>query len=210
MAFLLPIAGFFGMALGSHILGKAGISVPDINVNLLTIPINSNELPSGLIGDACNYERKTHNEAKTQQEMRENAARQAREDERIAEQIRDRRREEIRQEKIRVQREVNLQLLLEQDVKFKERIETNERNATRFYEAIVTNNERYKDSQLNLLQCNNGIQGTPLRIKDVQSASPEGGVLNEKMLENWNHYCINWQKSSSMERRHIVFARLLL
>ena len=49
MAFLLPIAGFFGMALGSHILGKAGISVPDINANLLTIPINSNELP-GLIG----------------------------------------------------------------------------------------------------------------------------------------------------------------
>jgi hypothetical protein len=87
MAFLLPIIGFFGAALGSHVLGKAGISVPDTNANLLTIPINSNELPSGLIGDACNHERKTHNEAKAQKEMRENEARQAREDENIQREI---------------------------------------------------------------------------------------------------------------------------
>jgi len=115
MAFLLPIAGFFGMALGSHILGKAGISVPDINANLLTIPINSNQLPSGVIGDACNHERKTHNEAKAQKEMRENEARQRREDERAEAQ----RREDKRtvEERLRKAQEIGI-LLLPHDIKF--------------------------------------------------------------------------------------------
>lgn len=60
---------------------KAGVqnNIGPVSANLLTIPINSNELPSGVIGDACNYERKTHNEAKAQKEMRENEARQRRE-----------------------------------------------------------------------------------------------------------------------------------
>ena len=64
---------------------KAGVqnNIGPVSANLLTIPINSNELPSGVIGYACNYERKTHNEAKAQKEMRENEARQRREDERI-------------------------------------------------------------------------------------------------------------------------------
>lgn len=64
---------------------KAGVqnNIGPVSANLLTIPLNSNELPSGVIGDACNYERKTHNEAKAQKEMRENEARQRREDERI-------------------------------------------------------------------------------------------------------------------------------
>jgi hypothetical protein len=58
-------------------------NIGPVSANLLTIPLNSNELPSGVIGDACNYERKTHNEAKAQKEMRENDARQRREDEKI-------------------------------------------------------------------------------------------------------------------------------
>jgi len=64
---------------------KAGVkhNIGTVSANLLTIPINSNDIPSGIIGDACNYERKTHNEAKAQKEMRENEARQRREDERI-------------------------------------------------------------------------------------------------------------------------------
>ena len=58
-------------------------NIGPVSADLLTIPLNSNDIPSGVIGDACNYERKTHNEAKAQKEMRENEARQRREDERI-------------------------------------------------------------------------------------------------------------------------------
>ena len=64
---------------------KAGVkhNIGPVSANLLTIPLNSNDIPSGVIGDACNYERKTHNEAKAQKEMRENEERQRREDEAI-------------------------------------------------------------------------------------------------------------------------------
>jgi len=82
MAQILAILGY---ALFCKIMDEAGVkhNIGPVSANLLTIPINSNELPSGVIGDACNYERKTHNEAKAQKEMRENDARQRREDEKI-------------------------------------------------------------------------------------------------------------------------------
>jgi hypothetical protein len=82
MAQILAVLGY---ALFCKIMDEAGVkhNIGPVSANLLTIPINSNELPSGVIGDACNYERKTHNEAKAQKEMRENEARQRREDERI-------------------------------------------------------------------------------------------------------------------------------
>jgi len=82
---MAELLALFGYAAGCFLLNKAGVqnNIRPVSANLLTIPINSNELPSGVIGDACNYERKTHNEAKAQKEMRENDARQRREDEKI-------------------------------------------------------------------------------------------------------------------------------
>ena len=84
MAELLAVLGY---ALFCKIMDEAGVhhNIGPVCANLLTIPIGSdtNQLPSGVIGDAFNYERKTHNEAKAQKEMRENDARQRREDERI-------------------------------------------------------------------------------------------------------------------------------
>ena len=84
MAQILAVLGY---ALFCKIMDEAGVkhNIGPVSVDLLTIPINSNDIPSGVIGDACNYERKTHNEAKAQKEMRENEARQRREDERIEE-----------------------------------------------------------------------------------------------------------------------------
>ena len=82
MAQILAVLGY---ALFCKIMDEAGVkhNIGPVSANLLTIPLNSNDIPSGVIGDACNYERKTHNEAKAQKEMRENEARQSREDERI-------------------------------------------------------------------------------------------------------------------------------
>jgi hypothetical protein len=84
MAQILAVLGY---ALFCKIMDEAGVrhNIGPVSADLLTIPLNSNDIPSGVIGDACNYERKTHNEAKAQKEMRENEARQRREDERIEE-----------------------------------------------------------------------------------------------------------------------------
>ena len=81
---MAQLLALFGYVLFCKIMDEAGVhhNIGPVSANLLTIPINSNELPSGVIGDACNHERKTHNEAKAQKEMRENDARQRREDER--------------------------------------------------------------------------------------------------------------------------------
>ena len=81
---MAELLALFGYAAVCFLLNKAGVqnNIGPVSANLLTIPLNSNGLPSGVIGDACNHERKTHNEAKAQKEMRENEARQAREDER--------------------------------------------------------------------------------------------------------------------------------
>jgi len=82
---MAELFALFGYILFCKIMDEAGVkhNIGPVCANLLTIPINSNELPSGVIGDACNHERKTHNEEKARKEMRENEARQAREDEMI-------------------------------------------------------------------------------------------------------------------------------
>jgi len=86
---MAELFALFGYILFCKIMDEAGVkhNIGPVSVDLLTIPINSNELPSGVIGDACNHERKTHNEEKARKEMRENEARQAREAERRFDEI---------------------------------------------------------------------------------------------------------------------------
>ena len=69
MAQILAVLGY---ALFCKIMDEAGVkhNIGPVSANLLTIPLNSNDIPSGVIGDACNYERKTHNEAKAQTEAK--------------------------------------------------------------------------------------------------------------------------------------------